>query len=80
MKRSITRGRRPLLLALAAALVVGAAIAAPPGPTAIGDFYYYFDASGNTIGYRAIDCYGNYSAWGTTSNRYSVGHAYCVPR
>ncbi len=80
MKASIVRGRRPLLLALATALVIGAAAAAAPGPTAIGEFYYYFDAAGNTIGYRAIDCHGNYTAWGKTSTRYSNGYALCLPR
>lgn len=80
MNASTARGRRPLLLALAAALIIGTAAAAAPGPTAIGEFYYYFDAAGNTIGYRAIDCHGNYTAWGKTSTRYSNGYALCLPR
>lgn len=70
---------RPLLAALAA-LAVGVAIAAAPGPTAIGEFYYYYDASGNQVGYRAIRCDGTYVAWGKTSTRYSNGYALCLPR
>lgn len=80
MKTSILRGRRPWLLALFASLALGTAFAANPGPTSIGEFYYYFDASGNTIGYRAIDCQGNLTAWGKTSARYSNGYAICLPR
>ena len=88
MQQTMSRPhRRPLarrfgkaLFAALAALVVGAAIAAAPGPTAIGEFYYYFDASGNTVGYRAIQCDGSYIAWGKTSARYSNGYALCLPR
>ena len=48
MKTSIQRRVAKITLALATACVIGAAIAAAPGPTSIGEFYYYFDASGNT--------------------------------
>lgn len=79
MKTSIQRRSAKLALALAAACAIGAAIAAAPGPTSNGKFYYYFDASGNTIGYRAISCNGALTAWGKTSNRYSNGYALCLP-
>ncbi len=80
MKTSIRRRAAKIVLALSAACVIGAAIAAAPGPTSIGEFYYYFDASGNTIGYRAINCNGVHVSWGKTSNRYSNGYAFCDPR
>ena len=57
-----------------------AAIAAPPGPTSIGEFYYYFDAAGKVIGYRAIKCDGTFVSTGKTSTRYSNGYAFCDPR
>lgn len=79
MKTSLQRRSTKIALAIATACVIGAAVAAAPGPTARGDFYYYFDASGNTIGYRAIDCNGQYTAWGKTSTRYSNGYAFCDP-
>lgn len=79
MKLSIKRRGTRIVLALAAACVIGAAVAAVPGPTHSGEFYYYFDASGKTIGYRAIDCYGNYTSWGKTSTFYSKGYMLCLP-
>jgi Family of unknown function (DUF6289) len=79
MKTSIRRHGARIALALAAACVIGAAIAAAPGPTSNGEFYYYFDANGNTIGYRAINCNGTLAAWGKTSARYSNGYALCLP-
>ncbi|MFZ5638209.1 MAG: DUF6289 family protein [Pseudomonadota bacterium] len=79
MKTSLMRRSTRIALAFGAALAIGAAVAAAPGPTSIGEFYYYFDAAGNTIGYRAIDCNGNYTAWGKTSARYSNGYALCLP-
>lgn len=79
MKTSIQRRVAKITLALATACVIGAAIAAAPGPTSIGEFYYYFDASGNTVGYRAINCNGVHVSWGKTSTRYSNGYAFCDP-
>ena len=79
MKLSIKRRGTRIALALAAACAIGAAVAAAPGPTHAGEFYYYFDATGKTIGYRAIDCNGNYTSWGKTSTRYSNGWMLCMP-
>lgn len=75
-----THRRARVALALLTALAIGTAAAfAAPGPTAAGEFYYYLDASGNVIGYRAIDCHGTPSGWGKTSTRYSNGWFVCDP-
>lgn len=75
-----THRRARVALALLAALAIGSVAAfAPPGPTSAGEFYYYFDASGNVVGYRALDCHGVASGWGKTSARYSNGYAFCDP-
>lgn len=79
MKTSTLRYGKRIALAFAAACVIGAALAAPPGPTSNGEFYYYLDASGKTIGYRAIKCDGTFISWGKTSTRYSNGYALCLP-
>jgi hypothetical protein len=79
MKTSIMRRSTKIALAFGAALAIGAAVAAAPGPTSIGEFYYYFDTAGKTIGYRAIDCNGNFAGWGKTSTRYANGYALCLP-
>ncbi|GEM_PF-726089 len=71
--------RRALALAIATSFLIGIAVAAAPGPTSNGEFYYYFDAAGNTIGYRAINCNGIRTGWGKTSVRYSNGYALCLP-
>lgn len=68
-----------LALAAVAALAIGAAIAAAPGPSAPGEFYYYLNASGSVVGYRAIDCDGNKTGWGTATNRYESGWMLCEP-
>ncbi len=79
MKTSIQRRGAKIALALATACIIGAAIAAAPGPTSNGEFYYYLDAGGKTIGYRAINCNGTLTSWGKTSSRYSNGYALCLP-
>ena len=79
MKSLHVRNMSTWATGMALAFMVGAAIAAAPGPTHRGDFYYYFDASGNTIGYRAIKCDGTYVSWGKTSSNYSNGYAICLP-
>jgi hypothetical protein len=79
MKTSTLGYGKRIAFAFAASCVIGAAIAAPPGPTAIGEFYYYFDANGNNIGYRTIKCDGTRIGWGKTSTRYSNGYALCLP-
>jgi hypothetical protein len=66
-------------LAFVAAFAIGAAVAAAPGPTSSGEFYYYLDAAGKVIGYRAIDCNGNPVGWGKTSYRYLNGYQFCDP-
>ncbi len=79
MKTLVSRRVSRWTLALTTAFVIGAAIAAPPGPTSIGEFYYYFDAAGKVIGYRAIKCDGTFVSTGKTSTRYSNGYALCNP-
>jgi Family of unknown function (DUF6289) len=79
MKTSIMRRSRKIALAFGAVLAIGTAIAAAPGPTSNGEFFYYFDSAGKTIGYRAIDCNGNFSGWGKTSTRYADGYMLCLP-
>ncbi|MBW8849225.1 MAG: hypothetical protein JF600_00465 [Xanthomonadales bacterium] len=79
MTLSIKRRGTRIALALAAACAIGAAVAAAPGPTHNGEFYYYFDTAGNTVGYRAINCDGTYVSWGKTSTRYSNGYMICDP-
>jgi hypothetical protein len=79
MKTSIMRRSTKIALAVGAAFVIGAAVAAAPGPTSPGEFYYYFNASGQVIGYRAIDCNGNPGGWGKTSTRYQNGYQLCLP-
>ncbi len=79
MKPKIQRRSTKIALALGAAFAIGAAVAAAPGPTSRGEFYYYFNASGQVIGYRAIDCNGNTTGWGKTSTFYSNGYQLCLP-
>lgn len=79
MKTAFTRRSRKIALALGAVFAIGAATAAAPGPSAPGEFYYYLNASGAVVGYRAIDCDGNKVGWGTTTNRYSNGWMLCEP-
>lgn len=70
--------KRLALLALIATLVAGAAYAAV-GPTGPGQFYTYFDASGKVVGYQAIDCHGNRTAWGRFTKNYADGIMICDP-
>jgi len=79
MKTSIKRRSAKIALVLAAACMIGAAIAAAPGPTARGQFYYYLNASGTVVGYRAIDCSGKKVGWGTVTSRYADGWMICDP-
>lgn len=74
MRKSFTLG-----LGLAAALVATAALARPPGPDEIGEFYVYFDASGTVVGQAQLSCSGVYSESGVRTNRYSAGHMTCPP-
>ncbi|HEY1137328.1 MAG TPA: DUF6289 family protein [Xanthomonadaceae bacterium] len=67
-----------LAIGLVAAAVAGYAIAAI-GPTGPGQFYYYYDSTGNVVGYQAIDCHGNYSAWGKFTKHYADGYFICDP-
>lgn len=83
MTRNVSRraSRRTLTLvaAVATSFLIGIAVAAAPGPTSNGEFYYYKDAAGKTIGYRAINCDGTYVSWGKTSARYANGYMICDP-
>ncbi|TXH76503.1 MAG: hypothetical protein E6Q88_02555 [Lysobacteraceae bacterium] len=67
------------LIGLTLAAVMGAAVAAAPGPTTRGEFYYYLDNTGKVIGYRAINCNGTFVSWGKTSSLYSKGYMLCLP-
>ncbi len=69
----------PLALGLAAALVATAALARPPGPDEIGEFYVYFDEAGNVVGQAELSCDGIYSESGVRTSRYSAGHMICPP-
>lgn len=73
--------RNPLILALglAASLVATVALARPPGPDEIGEFYFYFDANGKIVGSASMDCDGNLFEEGIRTNSYSSGHAVCNP-
>lgn len=68
-----------LTLGLLAALVATAAIARPPGPDEIGEFYFYFDQNGEIVGSASLDCEGNLYKSGVRTNFYSSGHAICNP-
>lgn len=74
MRKSFTFG-----LGLAAALVATVALARPPGPDEIGEFYVYFDASGAVVGEAQLSCSGVYTESGIRTARYSAGHMMCPP-
>lgn len=71
--------RRFITLGLGAALFAGSALAIPPGPDEIGEFYVYFNTSGQTVGQASMDCEGVLHQSGVRSNRYSKGYAFCNP-
>lgn len=71
--------RRLIALGLGAALFAGSALAIPPGPDEIGEFYVYFNASGQVVGQASMDCDGVLHETGVRTNRYSAGHAVCNP-
>lgn len=63
----------------AAALVATVALARPPGPDEIGEFYVYFDASGAVVGQAQLSCSGVYTESGVRTANYSAGHMSCPP-
>lgn len=71
--------RKMIALALGVTLYAGIALARPPGPDEIGEFYVYFDAAGQVVGEASMDCQGNLHETGVRTNRYSVGYAICLP-
>lgn len=71
--------RKMIALTLGIALYAGTALARPPGPDGIGEFYVYFDAAGQVVGEASMDCQGNLHETGARTNRYSVGYAICLP-
>lgn len=71
-------GIKALAAGLIAAAGVGAAIAAV-GPTGPGQFYYYYDADGQVVGYSAIHCDGTREAWGKATRDYADGVFICDP-
>ena len=71
--------RTIIALALGIALYAGAALARPPGPDQIGEFYVYFNAAGQVVGEASMDCQGNLHETGVRTSRYSVGYAFCPP-
>lgn len=79
MKTSIMRRSRKIALAVGAAFAIGAAVAAAPGPKAPGEFYYYLNASGAVVGYRAIECNGTKTGWGVVTGNYAHGWMICNP-
>lgn len=66
-------------LGLAAALVATAALARPPGPDEIGEFYFYFDENGKEVGSAELSCKGVLTETGVRTNNYSSGHMICNP-
>lgn len=75
MRKSFALG-----LGLVAALVATTTLARPPGPDEIGEFYVYFDASGNVVGQAQMSCEGVLTESGIRTSSYSVGHLVCNPR
>ncbi|MGO1001526.1 DUF6289 family protein [Lysobacter sp. CA196] len=75
MRKSFALG-----LGLVAALVATVALARPPGPDEIGEFYVYFDAAGKVVGQAQLSCEGVYSESGVRTASYSAGHMVCNPR
>jgi len=71
------RNKIVLALGLCAALAATVAFARPPGPDEIGEFYVYFDATGQVVGEASMDCDGTLHEWGVRTSRYSAGHAFC---
>lgn len=71
--------RKMIVIALGIALYAGAALARPPGPDEIGEFFVYFDAAGQVVGEASVDCQGNLHETGVRTNRYSSGYAICLP-
>lgn len=73
------RRKTALIFGLLAAIAAGVAVARPPGPDEIGEFYFYFDQDGNIVGSASLDCEGNLYESGIRTNAYSSGHAVCNP-
>lgn len=73
------RRKTALVFGLLAAIAAGVAIARPPGPDEIGEFYFYFDQDGNIVGSASLDCEGNLYESGIRTDFYSSGHAVCNP-
>jgi hypothetical protein len=71
--------RKMIALTLGIALYAGTALARPPGPDEIGEFYVYFDTAGQVVGQASMDCDGNLHETGVRTSRYSVGYAICLP-
>lgn len=73
------RTRTSALLAFGASALLYATIASarPPVADELGEFYAYFDESGNQVGSSSLDCDGNYSQSGRLTARYSNGYAFC---
>lgn len=74
MRKSFALG-----LGLTAALVATAALARPPGPDEIGEFYFYYDAANKVVGEARLSCDGKYSESGVRTANYSSGHLICPP-
>jgi hypothetical protein len=60
------RASRRLLLALALLPILAATFLAAPPVQAdrCGNEFYYYDASGNLVGYEVYDCNCQHSSWG----------------
>jgi hypothetical protein len=66
-------------IGLAAALVATVALARPPGPDEIGEFYFYYDANGDVVGSAELSCAGVLTESGVRTAKYSSGHMFCPP-
>lgn len=71
--------RRLIALGLGAALFAGSALAIPPGPDEIGEFYFYYNRSGQIVGQASMDCQGVLHQTGVRSNIFGKGYFVCNP-
>ncbi|WP_242108492.1 DUF6289 family protein [Luteimonas aquatica] len=69
--------KRSMGLGLGALLVTTAALAVPPGPDEIGEFYFYYDQSGSVVGNAWMDCDGKLYEEGVRTDKFDVGHTTC---
>ena len=71
--------RRLIALGLGAALYAGSALAIPPGPDEIGEFYVYFSRTGQIVGQATMSCEGVLHQTGVRTNLFGNGYFVCDP-